>query len=361
MISAASSAGEASMNLSGWNSASAASPSRSSRASAAVRPTSPVSIPAHLTSSSGRSKALAMAASSRPSRSPMRSSPLRTLTMYFAVSGSTTGRAGVEERRLARRPGGRLDRRERRGDLGERRARRRVAARGRPPSSTSADRQPEVGRAVVGRGAARRRSAPGHAQRPRRASADQPRPVARWSASGNGRPVRKTAAIGSSSGVRRAQVVGEDRRLLGRLSSSPRRARRARSSGAWRRWYTVSVDAPSTRGSRIISRAIASSCAGTSRENLRDFMRWYQDPEVARLTRYQDGADAARGDRALLHDAGRSAPTRWRWASTSATRTGSSGRARSASSTATTARRCSTSRSASATPGATATAPRRPG
>ncbi len=25
------------------------------------------------------------------------------------------------------------------------------------------------------------------------------------------------------------------------------------------------------------------------RENLRDFLRWYQDPEVARLTRYQDG------------------------------------------------------------------------
>src|SRR5262245_12204297 len=25
------------------------------------------------------------------------------------------------------------------------------------------------------------------------------------------------------------------------------------------------------------------------RENLREFMRWYQDPEVARLTRYQDG------------------------------------------------------------------------
>jgi RimJ/RimL family protein N-acetyltransferase len=26
-----------------------------------------------------------------------------------------------------------------------------------------------------------------------------------------------------------------------------------------------------------------------SRDNLRDFLRWYQDPEVARLTRYQDG------------------------------------------------------------------------
>ena len=43
-ISAASSAGDASMNLSGWNSASAASARRSSRASVAVRPTSPVSI-----------------------------------------------------------------------------------------------------------------------------------------------------------------------------------------------------------------------------------------------------------------------------------------------------------------------------
>jgi RimJ/RimL family protein N-acetyltransferase len=26
-----------------------------------------------------------------------------------------------------------------------------------------------------------------------------------------------------------------------------------------------------------------------SRDNLRDFLRWYQDPEIARLTRYQDG------------------------------------------------------------------------
>ena len=26
-----------------------------------------------------------------------------------------------------------------------------------------------------------------------------------------------------------------------------------------------------------------------TRDNLPDFLRWYQDPEVARLTRYQDG------------------------------------------------------------------------
>ncbi len=87
MISAASSAGDASMNLSGWKTVSAASARRSSRASVAVRPTSPVSMPARLTASSGRSKALAMAASSRPSRSPIRSSPLRTLTMPVAVCG----------------------------------------------------------------------------------------------------------------------------------------------------------------------------------------------------------------------------------------------------------------------------------
>ena len=87
MISVASSAGLASMNLSGWNSASAESSSRSSRASAAVRPMSPLSIPAHFTTSSGRSNALAIAASRRPSRPPMRSSPVRTFTRYLAVSG----------------------------------------------------------------------------------------------------------------------------------------------------------------------------------------------------------------------------------------------------------------------------------
>ena len=87
MISAASSAGDASMNFSGWNRARAASPRRSSRASVAVRPTSPVSIPARLTSSRGRSKAFAIAASSRPSRSPIRSSPLNTFTIPVTVRG----------------------------------------------------------------------------------------------------------------------------------------------------------------------------------------------------------------------------------------------------------------------------------
>ena len=88
MISAASSAGEASMNLSGWNRVSSASASWSSRARAASRPMSPVSIPAHLTSSSGRSNARARAASTSPSRRPIRSSPPRTLTIALAVGGS---------------------------------------------------------------------------------------------------------------------------------------------------------------------------------------------------------------------------------------------------------------------------------
>ena len=104
MISAASSAGDASMNLSGWNSASSASPSRSSRASSASRPTSPVSIPAHLTSSSGRSNAFAIAASTRPSRSPMRSSPPSTLTMALAVCGSARSRSSLSSRALAAGP-----------------------------------------------------------------------------------------------------------------------------------------------------------------------------------------------------------------------------------------------------------------
>jgi RimJ/RimL family protein N-acetyltransferase len=44
-----------------------------------------------------------------------------------------------------------------------------------------------------------------------------------------------------------------------------------------RRWFPDHIE-----GSSVVLRR-------HSRDNLRDFMRWYQDPEVARLTRYQDG------------------------------------------------------------------------
>ncbi len=92
------------MNLSGWNTARAASPSRSSRASVAVRPTSPVSIPARLTASSGRPKAFASAASSRPSRSPIRSSPLSTFTIPVAVRGDDRARSASRSWALAAAP-----------------------------------------------------------------------------------------------------------------------------------------------------------------------------------------------------------------------------------------------------------------
>ena len=86
--SASSATGEASIDLSGRKRTSSASPRRSSRASAAVWPRSPVSMPVHCTSASWRSKALAIAASRWPSRRPMRSSPLSTLITERAVSGS---------------------------------------------------------------------------------------------------------------------------------------------------------------------------------------------------------------------------------------------------------------------------------
>jgi RimJ/RimL family protein N-acetyltransferase len=44
-----------------------------------------------------------------------------------------------------------------------------------------------------------------------------------------------------------------------------------------RRWFPEHID-----GELVVLRR-------HTRENLRDFLRWYQDPEVARLTRYQDG------------------------------------------------------------------------
>ena len=70
---------------------------------------------------------------------------------------------------------------------------------------------------------------------------------------------------------------------------------------------------------------LGSSCAGTPRRTSAAFRRWYADPEIARLARYQADADAPRGDRAVLRGAGRRDRTRWRWPSTSAPRTGSIG------------------------------------
>ena len=59
-----------------------------------------------------------------------------------------------------------------------------------------------------------------------------------------------------------------------------------------RRWFPDRID-----GTLVVLKR-------HTRDNLPDFMRWYTDPEVARLTRYQDGPDAPGRDRAVLHDAG---------------------------------------------------------
>ena len=250
-ISAASSAGEASMNLIGWKSARLASSSRSSRASSAIRPMSPVSIPAHLTSSSGRSNAFAIAASTSPSRRPIRSSPREDLDDVLRGQRVRSGQQVAEDPALGRRP--------RRRPRWRRTRRRPRAASARRPG-------PGRGRRVSGR---RPRRAPGPTtgRRPRRgpcgglaarsvtvvAIADQPRPAARWSASANGRPVRKTAAMGSSSAVRpRGSRRGAPSSR--RSGSWRRRARRPRSSDAWRRWYTVPPMAPRTLVSRGIGR-----------------------------------------------------------------------------------------------------------
>ena len=88
MISAASSAGDASMNRSGRKRRRRVVPRRSSRARTAVSPMSPVSIAAFDTASIDRPNARAIAAWRSPSRSPIRSSPARILTTYVAVSAS---------------------------------------------------------------------------------------------------------------------------------------------------------------------------------------------------------------------------------------------------------------------------------
>ena len=320
MISSASSAGEASMNLSGWNRASrrVAERGRRGRASAS-RPMSPVSIPAHFTSSSGRSNAFAIAASSRPSRSPMRSSPPSTLTMYVAVSGSARASRSREDGGLARpgrrRPRSRRTRRRPRGASGDGPA-------GSWPAALEdvGDGEAEVGVPVVG-GAERRRGRPPATSATVVTIADQPRPVARWSASGNGRPVRKTAAIGQLVGRRGCGGSRRAARSSRTSGSWPRRARPARSSGAWRGWYTV----PSHGGSDVVPgvdhRPDGRPAAARAREpdGVPALVRGPRDRPARALP---GGADAARGDRALLRAPGSSARRRSRWPSTSARRTG---------------------------------------
>jgi hypothetical protein len=197
-ISVASSAGDASMNLSGWNSVMAASPRRSSLASTAVRPMSPVSMPARFTASSGRSNALASAASSRPSRRPIRSSPDMTLTIAAAVRGPARRRSASSSPALAAAPwaasiatnASRVSSSvgSSSGD-GACPASSRTAA---TASATSLDRS-YARRSASASAPATRRTAP--------LIPDHPTPIVRWSVSGNGRPVRNTAATGSSSGV----------------------------------------------------------------------------------------------------------------------------------------------------------------
>src|SRR3954453_18615971 len=117
------------------------------------------------------------------------------------------------------------------------------------------------------------------------AVADQPSPAARWSASANGRPVRKTAAIGNSSGVRLRRysarsAVFSDVRLVAASRSASSLQRRMD------RWYTVPRMAQRSwfptmlEGSKVILRRHVP-------ENVAAFRRWYADPQIARLARYQ--------------------------------------------------------------------------
>ena len=168
-------------------------------------------MPACLTASSGRSKARAIAASTSPSRRPIRRSPPRTLTTCLAVSGSV--RSSSVRRMAAFRagPDAVFDRRERLGHLGERRAailRRGVTGR----REHVGHRDPEVGRTVVG-------LAQGRFGRRRRGPLRSRQSPTSRGQSRAGR-LRRTADLSEDRrdrqliGRQGSQVVGKDRRLL---------------------------------------------------------------------------------------------------------------------------------------------------
>ena len=207
------------------------------RARTAVRPTSPVSIPAHLTRSSGRSKAWAMAASRQPLAQP--DAQLAGEHLHDVLrrrAGRHRSQERPEDRALARGPRRRLDRRVRLRDLEERRSA--VGRRLRAPAP-SARRTPRCPGPTSGR-TRRRARRPGRPpplrRRPRSSPSRGPSPAGRPPGTGapRGRPLRRGAPPGRASGGRRRGGPSSPRSAWW-----PRHARRARSSDARRRWYTV--------------------------------------------------------------------------------------------------------------------------
>ena len=281
--------------------------------------------------------------------------------MYFAVSGSQRARS-VGERARPSRPARTPPRSRRRSSATStrRRAGRRSAgalpfarrrARRRPPCpDRRTGRRPRRAPRAVTSGE------PGHGRRDRRpAEAGRAAGRPRRTAGRSGRPRRSAARRRQGrGGSRRAGAVFSEVRVVAATRSATSLQRRMAAMVYRRRpCSTAAGSRDSITGERVVLRRHVP-------ENLAAFRRWYADPEVARLTRYQDGPMrpdeierffAGPGRRPRLAGDGDPRPRR---------PTGSSGRARSASSTATTARRCSTSRSARRMPGATATAPRRP-
>ena len=328
MISAASSAGDASMNLSGWNRASSALAERvvagqhgrpADVAGEHPGPLHVVERPVEGLGDGRLEEPLAQAdpqlagqdlddvpwpsAGSRARQQrragspPWRAGP--EAASISAIRGGDLG--GVVGRSIGSGGGGRCARppaRAHRRRPGPGRTTGRRPRRGRPAGTSAiaataaADRRP----AEAGRRAGRPRRTGRPAGRRPRSAARSASSVRRYSArSGVFSEVRVVAATRSASSLQR--------RMAGMVYRAGSMVHRSVVPGSdWR--------------------ATASSCGGTSRANLAAFMRWYADPEVARLTRYQDGADAPRGDRALLRGPGPRARMRWRWRSTSRRPTG---------------------------------------
>ena len=320
---------------------------------------SPVSIPAHLTSSSGRSNAFAMAASSE---ALAQADPQLAAEHLDDVLGGQ--RVGAGEQRpagsadLRGRARGGLDRLERGGHLGECRAAARLRARVRRAVEHVLDREAQVGVAVVG--LAERRPVDAGDLR---------------DGVGDRRPAQAGRALVGLRERPAGEEDGRDRQLLGRQGVEVVGEQRGLLGGPGGRRHALGKLAPAAHGGdgipcrpmaprawfpEVDRRGPEVVLRRHVPENLTAFRRWYADPEIARLARYQEAP--MRPDEIERFFAARVVgPDALAMADPRARRpTGSSARARSASSTATTARRCTTSRSARRMPGARATAPRRP-
>ena len=274
------------MNFSGWKSASRASARRSSWASDAVRPTSPVSIPAQLHLVERPIEGLRDCRLEQPFPQPDPQLAGEHLHDVLRRQRIASFEERPEDRAFPRGSRGRLDGGVRLGDLERASARRRrhpVRPARVSTSATARPRSDERSYAAPSAPAGRPGDRRDHGRD--RGPAEARCPLIRL---GEGSPRQEDGRDSEILRIERPEVRREEAGLLG--CPGGRRYPFGQLAPAMHGGDGIpspSMTPRTTYSDRLVGRLV--TLRRHAPGNLATFKRWYSDPEVARLTRYQDG------------------------------------------------------------------------